>query len=119
MLPADYVVVREGVHTHKEAVRRDRQRAEIALHRMVAAVEDGSYRPRPTIGFADWADRWLASPERKPTTVGSYRSTVAHSKETFGSRAVRRIGPEDIARFNGILRSAAARLPQERSISVS
>src|SRR5205809_555 len=49
-------------------------------------------------------DRWLASLERKPTTVGSYRSTVAHAKETFGSRPVRRIGPEDIARFNGILR---------------
>jgi integrase len=45
--------------------------------------------------------RWS---ERKPSTVGSYRSTIAHATETFGGRRVRRIGPEDIARFNAILR---------------
>jgi len=73
-----------GEHTHREAVGRDRQQAEIALYRLAAAVEDGAYRPRPTIGFSDWADRWLASLERKPSTVGSYRSTIAHAKETFG-----------------------------------
>jgi len=98
------VVVRVGEHAHKEAVGRDRQQAEIALHRVAAAVEDGSYRPRPTIGFVEWADRWLGSLERKPSTVGSYRSTIAHAKEVFGSQRVRRIAPEDIARFNGILR---------------
>ena len=102
--PFYYVVVRVGEHAHKEAVGRDRQQAEIALHRMAAAIEDGAYRPRPTIGFVDWADRWLASLERKPSTVGSYRSTIAHAKEAFGSQRVRRIGAEDIARFNGILR---------------
>ena len=42
--------------------------------------------------------------ERKPSTIGSYRSTIAHAKEAFGSQRVRRIGAEDIARFNGILR---------------
>ena len=56
-----------------------------------------SYRPRPTIGFVEWADRWLDSLERKPSTVGSYRSTIAHAKETFGGQRVRRIGAEDIA----------------------
>ena len=50
------------------------------------------------------AGQWLSSLERKPSTVGSYRSTIAHAKETFGSQRVRRIGPEDIARFNGMLR---------------
>lgn len=102
--PFYYVVVRFGEHTHREAVGRDRQRAEIALHRLAAAVEDGAYRPRPTIGFVDWADRWLASLERKPSTIGSYRSTIAHAKETFGNQRVRRIGAEDVARFNRILR---------------
>jgi integrase len=102
--PFYYVVVRVGEHAHKEAVGRDRQQAEIALHRVAAAVEDGSYRTRPTIGFVEWADRWLGSLERKPSTVGSYRSTIAHAKEVFGSQRVRRIAPEDIARFNGILR---------------
>ena len=68
------------------------------------AVEDGDYRPRPNIGFSEWADRWLDSLERKPSTVGSYRSTIVHAKEAFGGQRVRRIGAEDIARFNLILR---------------
>ena len=102
--PFYYVVVREGEHAHKEAVGRDRQQAEIALHNVAAAVDDGRYRPRPTIGFVEWADRWLGSLERKPSTVGSYRSTIAHAKQTFGGQRVRRIGAEDIARFNGDLR---------------
>ena len=102
--PFYYVVVREGEASHKEAVGRDRDQAEIALHRIVAAVEDGAFRPRPTIGFVEWADRWLASLECKQSTVGSYRSTIAHAKQTFGRQRVRRLGAEDIARFNGDLR---------------
>jgi integrase len=72
--------------------------------RVEESVEDGDFRPRPSIGFSDWADRWLASLERKPSTVASYRSTIVHAKETFGVQRVRRIGPEDIGRFNGVLR---------------
>ena len=102
--PFYYVVIRVGEHTHKEAVGRDRHQAEIALHRLAADVEDGVYRPRPTMGFVEWADRWLASLERKPSTVDSYRSTIVHAKQTFGGQRVRRIGAEDIARFNGNLR---------------
>jgi integrase len=97
-------VVREGDVSHKEPVGRDRQQAEIALHRLAAAIEDGEYRPRPTIGFSEWADRWLASLERKPSTVGSYRSTIVHAKQAFGGQRVRRIGAEDIAQFNLMLR---------------
>jgi integrase len=102
--PLYYVVVREGTNAHKEAVGRDRREAELAAHRVAAAVDDGDYRPQLDVGFIEWADRWLASLERKPTTIGSYRSTITHAKDTFGGRRVRRIGPEDIARFNGILR---------------
>jgi integrase len=102
--PAYYVVVRDGTQAHKEAVGRDCARAEVALQRITDEVEEGDYRPRLNIGFSEWADRWLDSLERKPSTVGSYRSTMVHAKETFGGQRVRRLGPEDIARFNGILR---------------
>jgi integrase len=98
------VVVRVGEQAHKEAVGRDRQQAEVALHRLVAAIDDGTYRPRPTIGFGEWADQWLASLERKPSTVGSYRSTIVRAKEAFDGQRVRRIGAEDVARFNLMLR---------------
>jgi integrase len=102
--PVYYIVVREGDQAQKEAVGRDRQHAQFALHRAIAALEDGEYRPRLNIGFAEWADRWLDSLERKPSTIGSYRSTIAHAKDTFGGQRVRRIGAEDIARFNRVLR---------------
>jgi hypothetical protein len=79
------VVVREGKQAHKEAVGRDRGQAEFALQRVAAAIEEGEVRQRPDIGFSGWGSRWLASLERKPSTVGSYRSTIAHA-----SRSVRR-----------------------------
>jgi integrase len=102
--PIYYVVVREGERAHKEVAGRDRQHAELALLRVEDSIEDGAYRARPNIGFSQWADRWLDSLERKPSTVGSYRSTIAHAKEVFGGERLRRIGPEDIARFNRALR---------------
>jgi integrase len=102
--PLYYVVVRAGDQARKEPVGRDREKAEIALHRLAADIEDGVYRPQLNIAFAEWADQWIASLERKPSTVGSYRSTVAHAKGAFASRRVRALGPEDIARFNLLLR---------------
>jgi integrase len=102
--PAYYVVVREGAQAHKEAVGRDPKEAELAFQRVASAIDEGEFRPRPEIGFTEWSMRWLASLERKPSTVGSYRSTVAHARDAFGGRRVRRLGPEDIARFNRLLR---------------
>ena len=102
--PAYYVVTREGTSSYKQWVGRDRDQAEAALHEIAGVVEDGGYRPRPNIGFAEWAGQWLSSLERKPSTVGSYRSTIVHAKETFGSQRVRSIGPKDVGRFNVMLR---------------
>jgi integrase len=102
--PIYYVVVRAGTQAHKEVVGRDRQQAELALLRVEDSLENGDFRPQPNVGFSDWADRWLDSLECKASTVASYRSTVVHAKATFGGQRVRRIGPEDIVRFNLILR---------------
>jgi integrase len=102
--PAYYVVVRDGSQAHKEAVGRDREQAELALQRVAVAIEGGEFQPRREIGFAEWGGRWLASLERKPSTVSSYRSTIAHASDAFGGRRIRQLGPEDIARFNRLLR---------------
>lgn len=102
--PLYYVVVREGTRAHRARVGRDRRQAELALMRIEDSIHDGDYRPRPNIGFADWADRWLESLERKQSTVVSYRSTMIHAKTILRNDRMRRIGPEDIARFNTILR---------------
>ena len=99
-----YVVVRDGEQIHRELVGRNREQADIALLRVEDSVEDGEYRPRLNIGFSDWADRWLDSLERKPSTVDSYRSTIVHAKDVFGGRRVRQIGPGTIAQFNKALK---------------
>jgi len=101
--PLYYVVVRDDAHVHKERVERDGEHQEVALHD-VAADSGGSHRPRLDIAFNDWAERWLDSLERKPSTIASYRSTIVHAREIFGGTCLRALGPEEIARFNMILR---------------
>jgi integrase len=102
--PAYFVVVREGQSASREWVGRDRRHAEAALHEY--AESPNGYGSRPNLGFSDWADRWLASLERKPSTINSYRSTVVHAKQAFGNRFVRLIGPEDVGRLNLMLRES-------------
>jgi integrase len=101
--PAYFVVVREGQSASREWVGRDRRYAKKALHEFAGSTSNG-HRHRPNTGFSDWADRWLASLERKPSTINSYRSTVVHAKQAFGNRLVRLIGPEDVGRLNLTLR---------------
>jgi integrase len=102
--PTYYVCVREGRRLHRERVGRNRKQAERALRKIGAQVDDGDYRPQQNIRFCDWADRWLASLERKETTKDSYRSTVAWATKLLGEKVVRRLRPDDIARFNAHLR---------------
>ena len=71
---------------------------------MAAEVESVDFGAQPNSLFSEWADRWLDSLERKPSTVSSYRSTIAHAKRAFGRQQVRRLGPADIADFNNALR---------------
>ena len=110
--PLYYVVVRDAAKTHREAVGRDRRGAELAVDRVASAVEDDSYRSRRDLGFSEWADQWIASIERKLLTVGSYRSTVAHAKETFGGRRVRRLGPEDVGTIQPACSASGAARPR-------
>jgi integrase len=84
-------------------VGRDRRHASRAFLKVVQESEDADYRPEPDIAFAEWADRWLGSLERKPSTINSYRSTVSYAKQIFGGTQVRRLGPEDVLRFNNVL----------------
>jgi hypothetical protein len=103
--PAYFIVVLEGRCVSREWVGRDRGHAEAALHEFAGSASNGD-GIRPNTSFSDWADRWLASLERKPSTVNSYRSTVVHGKRVFGNRPVRLIRAEDVGRFNTVLRDA-------------
>ena len=96
-----YVVLGEG-GAQERAVEHGRRQAEIADRRVAAEVDD--FRAQRNIQFSEWADRWLDSLERKPSTVSSYRSTIAHAKRAFGQHHVRRLSAEDVADFNKALR---------------
>jgi integrase len=102
--PLYYVVVHQGEQSLEADLGRKGQEAGGAPDRFNSELDDRDRRPQLSIGFAEWAERWLESLERKPSTVGSYRSTIAHARRAFADRHVRALGPEDIERFNGALR---------------
>src|SRR5438094_616294 len=81
-----------------------RQQSEIARLRVAAEIAEIEHPLQSGMNFSDWADRWLDSLERKPSTIGSYRSTIAHAKKTFCRQFVGELAAEDIARFNRALR---------------
>jgi integrase len=98
------VVVREGSRADKIRAGRNRRQAERALRKFAVAVDEGEYERQLNIAFADWADRWLESLERKATTVRSYAPTMAYGKEVFGRKPVRHLRTQDVAAFNQLLR---------------
>ena len=102
--PVFYVVVRQGAKSEKIRAGKNRRQAERALRKFAVEVDEGSYRPQLNVAFDAWADKWLASLERKETTRDSYRSTITYAKEIFGSEVVRRLAPSDVAAFNAFLR---------------
>jgi len=51
----------------------------------VGAVDEGEFRAQLNVAFAEWADRWLASLERKDSTIQSDRPTMGYAKETLGT----------------------------------
>ena len=91
--PVYYVVVREGRKAYKHRAGRNRRDAERALRKIAVSVDEGVYRPQENVGFSDWADQWLVSLERKPSTVDSYRSTINLAKEAFANKRVRQPSP--------------------------
>ena len=74
------------------------------LNKLKVRLDEGTFEPRKTIRFDEWADRWLASIETKPNTVTSYTSTLEYAKQALGSKPVRSVDLEDIGRLNALLR---------------
>jgi integrase len=109
--PLYYVVIRDGGRAEKVRAGRNRREAERVLRKIAVELDEGDYRPQLNIRFDEWGKRWLASLERKPTTIRSYEPTVALAGQVFGHRRVRQLRPADVGSFNAFLR--------ERGISPS
>lgn len=99
-----YVVVRHRGGANKTRVGRNREQARRALRKIQVAVDDGDYEPQRNISFQEWADNWIRSLERKPTTIDSYRVTIAYAKERFSSKRVRGVRVDDIVEFSTWMR---------------
>jgi integrase len=102
--PTYYVVVRNGSEVSKQPVGRDRRQASQVFLEVNQAAGGLEYERELDVAFSEWADRWLASLERKPSTIDSYKSTVSYAQKVFGMTQVRQLGPEDVLRFNNALR---------------
>ena len=104
--PLFHVVVRDGTKADRTAVGRNLRDAERALRKLSVDVDEGRYVPQKRIRFDAWADQWIQSIEVGPNTRYAYRSTLAYAKDAFGSRDVRRLGPDDVKRMLGKMREA-------------
>jgi integrase len=95
----------------RERVGKNKRNAERSRDKIAVEVDEGEYVARQNIRFDEWGPRWLDALERKGTTVNSYRSTIGYARDAFGAKPVRRLGPQDIARFNQHLGEVRVRRP--------
>ena len=79
-----YVVVRDGRKTEKIRVGRNRKEADRALRKVAVTVDEGAYQSQKSITFSDWADKWIAGLDLKPSTKDSYSTTMRLAKAELG-----------------------------------
>jgi integrase len=94
-----HVVTRVEGKLVREPVGHNRRNAQRALNKVEVAVDEGTFQPVNNIRFSEWADRWLDGLQNKPSTIESYRHTVAYAKKAFGDVNVRRLTVEHVKEF--------------------
>jgi integrase len=110
--PTFYTAARdENGKLVRERVGRKKQDAQRARDKISVQVDEGSYVAQKNIAFNEWGPKWLEALERKQTSINGYRSTIAYASAVFGHKPVRRLGTEDIARFNRRLAEIRVRRP--------
>jgi integrase len=97
--PALYVTTKLGGKIRHERVRGSMKEAQVALRKISHQVDEQTYTPPRRVRFSEWADRWVAGLQRKPSTIESYTSTVSIAKAAFGHKPVRDVSPDDVRRL--------------------
>ena len=98
--PTYYVAARDDGRLVRERVGRDKQDAQRAQRKIGTKEDEGTYTAQKNVAFDKWGERWLSALERKRTTINDYQSTIGYAVEVFGSKLVRKLTVEDVARFN-------------------
>lgn len=97
----------DGRH-HSKAFRR-KVDAERWLREQESSADRGAWID-PSAGlvtFGDWADRWLAGADLKPSTRANYESNLrSRVLPTFGGLAVAKITPAHVRRWQADLRDS-------------
>jgi integrase len=84
----------------RQPIGRNRKTAQRALNKVRAAHDDGSYEPPRDIAFSAFADEWFRGLQRpKESTKAGYKATISYAKAAFGSKKVRQVNADDLARF--------------------
>ena len=81
--------------------------------------EDGELIAQLNIGFEQWAGRWLAALERKPTTKDSYSSTVAYAKQSYGASIVCEFPDAFVDPYPEFFRALSAYAARGQSLTAS
>src|SRR5438128_531786 len=97
--PSRYILSKVGGKLHYERVRGSMKDAQAALRKVGHEVDEQRYTPPTRVKFETWADRWIASLQRKPSTVESYKGTIQMAKKQFGHKPVRDVTTDDIRRL--------------------
>ena len=104
-VPLYYIVMRHDGKLVRDAVGQNRKEAERALDARRGNVARRTYRVIEDIGFAEWADRWLAGFTGRESTRRVYEDSLDYGKKTFGKSKVRDITAGDIRRYLDLIRS--------------
>lgn len=100
----------------REPVGKNRKQAERRLRKVNVEQDEGSYEPPKDIAFTDFADEWHRGLQRpKESTRRGYRDTIGYAKVAFGSKKVRHVTPDDIARFLGSIKGRGGKGPGSQS----
>ena len=114
--PLYHVVLRHGGKLIREPVGHNRREAERALDIRRGEVARRSYRVLEDVGFAEWAERWLAAFAGKENTRRGYRGTLDYAVRAFGGAKVRDLTVGDVRRLLELIRrESLARRSREAS----
>jgi integrase len=103
--PTFYIAVAKDGKVVKQPVGRNRRHADSQLKIVAGKVAEDTYEPVRNIPFDRWADEWLRGLEVSENTKDDYTTTIAlYAKPTFGRKVVRRLGADDVRRFNELTR---------------
>jgi len=94
-----HAVTRVDGRLVREPVGHNRKNAERALTKIQGQVDEDNYEPPRPVTFGQWADTFLESLRRRPTTKATYAVTLTYARAVFGIKKIRKLRASDVRAF--------------------